>query len=92
MHKFLFAAFALALVLSMVGPAHADDTPKDAARTAHSDKDAKHDELPVPPEHSVVTRHNVRIGARSTNYKATAGTILIKDDKGKPTVSFFYVA
>ena len=93
MHKFSVITCTLAMLLAMVSPAHADDdTPKDAARTAQTDKDGKKNELPVPPEHGVVTRHSVRIGGRTISYKATAGTLLIKDDKGKPAVSFFYVA
>ncbi len=93
MNKFLLVPFALALLLVVGTPAHADDdTPKDAAKTAQTDKDSKKDELPVPPEHNVVTKHSVRIDGRTISYKATTGTLLIKDDKGKPTVSFFYVA
>jgi carboxypeptidase C (cathepsin A) len=93
MHKFLLAPFALALLLLTGAPAHADDdTPKDAAKTAQTDKDSKKDELPIPPERNVVSQHSVRIAGHTINYKATAGTLLIKDDKGKPTVSVFYVA
>ena len=89
----LLAPFALALLLVIGSPVHADDdTPKDAAKTAQADKDSKKDELPIPPERSVVSKHSVRIDGRAIAYKATAGTLLIKDDKGKPTVSMFYVA
>ena len=93
MHKSLFAPLALVMLLLMGAPAHADDdTPKEAAKNAQADKDSKKDELPIPPEHSVVSKHSVRIGNRTVSYKATAGTLLIKDDKDKPTVSVFYVA
>ncbi|MFC5524371.1 S10 family peptidase [Rhodanobacter ginsengisoli] len=85
------APFALALLMCLGSPVHAADAPKDAAK-AQSDKDGKKDELPIPPERSVVTRHSVRIDGRSIGYKATAGTLLIKDDKDKPAVSVFYVA
>jgi carboxypeptidase C (cathepsin A) len=86
-----FAPFALALLLTL-GSAMHDDDDKDADAKAQSDKDSKKDVQPIPPERSVVTKHSVRIGGRTINYKATAGTLLIKDDKDKPTVSFFYVA
>ena len=93
MRPSLLAPLALALLLTFGSPAHADDdTPKDAAKTAQADKDSKQDELPIPPERSVVSKHSMRIGNRTISYKATAGTLLIKDDKDKPAVSMFYVA
>ena len=94
MRKFLIAPLAFALLLTVGGIVHADDdTPKDAAKAqTDKDKDSKKDGLPIPPERSVVTKHSVRINGRTISYKATAGTLLIKDDKDKPTVSFFYVA
>jgi carboxypeptidase C (cathepsin A) len=46
----------------------------------------------APKEESSVTDHTVRIGNETVPYKATAGTILIKDDKGEPTASIFYIA
>lgn len=91
MPKFL-APLTLSLLLTLGSAAYADDdTPKDAPKT-QSDKDGKKDTQPVPAERSVVTKHSVRIHGKTIDYKATAGTLLIKDDKGKPTVSFFYVA
>ena len=39
-----------------------------------------------------VTRHTATIGGRPLAYTATAGTLTIRDDEGKPTASFFYVA
>jgi carboxypeptidase C (cathepsin A) len=91
MRKKILAPLALALLLTLGTAVHADDD-KPADAKAQSDKDSKKDALPIPPERSVVTRHSVRIGGRTINYKATAGTLLIKDDKDKSTVSFFYVA
>ena len=91
MRKYIAAAFVLSALLCFGNVVHADDdTPKDAA--AHTDKDAPKEGLPVPAERSVVTRHSMRINGRSISYTATAGTLLIKNDKDKPAVSFFYVA
>jgi carboxypeptidase C (cathepsin A) len=85
-----FAPLALSLLLTLGSTAYADDdAPKDAPKTQ---TDNKKDQQPVPPERSVVTKHSVRINGRTINYTATAGTLLIRDDKDKPTVSFFYVA
>jgi carboxypeptidase C (cathepsin A) len=39
-----------------------------------------------------VTHHTAVIGGRSIAYTATAGTLTLRDDQGKPTASMFYVA
>ncbi len=39
-----------------------------------------------------VTRHTAVIGGKTLAYTATAGTLTIRDDEGKPTASMFYVA
>jgi carboxypeptidase C (cathepsin A) len=39
-----------------------------------------------------VTRHSAVIGGRPLAYTATAGTLTIRDDEGKPVASMFYVA
>jgi carboxypeptidase C (cathepsin A) len=49
-------------------------------------------ESPKPKEETSVTEHTMRLGGETVPYKATAGTILLKDDKGEPTASMFYVA
>jgi len=57
---------------------------KDAAAGKDKDKEPK-DEL-------VETTNTVSINGVEVNYKATAGTIVIKDEEGKPHVSFFFIA
>jgi carboxypeptidase C (cathepsin A) len=39
-----------------------------------------------------VTHHQGVIGGRTMAYTATAGTLTVRDDEGKPTLSMFYVA
>ena len=39
-----------------------------------------------------VTHHTATIGGRAIAYTATAGTLTLRDDEGKPTASMFYVA
>jgi carboxypeptidase C (cathepsin A) len=39
-----------------------------------------------------VTHHSSVIGGRPIAYTATAGTLTVRDDAGKPTLSMFYVA
>ncbi len=45
-----------------------------------------------PKEESSVTEHTARIGGQTISYKATAATILLKDETGQPTASLFYMA
>ncbi len=40
----------------------------------------------------VASRHSATIGGRQVAYTATAGTVTVRDDDGKPTASMFYVA
>lgn len=47
---------------------------------------------PPPEEKTVVTHHSAKIGGRTINYSAIAGTYVIKADNGTPKATFFYVA
>lgn len=84
-----------------------DDTPAAAAKGAAADSppsaDAKFKEAeaaevekgwaraPVA-EAAVVTHHQLAFNGRTLHYTATAGTLTLRDDRGKPTASIFYVA
>lgn len=48
--------------------------------------------VPAPQERRSVTHHHLTIGGRTIAYTATAGTLILKDKKGQPAVSEFYVA
>jgi len=48
--------------------------------------------VPVPPESSSVTKHDWVAGGQTIHYTATAGNLLINDEKDKPNASIFYVA
>ena len=76
---------ALILMLGLVAamPAFADDAPD-----AKSDAKA----LPIPKELKSVTHHSVSVDGKSMGYEATAGTLLIKNDKDEAEASMFYVA
>lgn len=43
-------------------------------------------------ERSSTTQHRVRINGETVEYTATAGTLVLKNEKGEPAGSFFYVA
>ena len=48
--------------------------------------------IPIPPETSSVTKHDWTAGGRTVHYTATAGNLLIRDDKNAANGSIFYVA
>ncbi|HZP64691.1 MAG TPA: peptidase S10 [Rudaea sp.] len=81
----LFLALALPLAA-----ADRDDSVKREEKTETVTVSGKTE--PPPPERAVTTAHRVQIGGRSIAYKATAGTLTIRDDKEKPDASMFYVA
>ncbi len=82
--KKLNLIFCLAAALALPAYAYADDD-------AGSDtKPAK--EAPVPKEEKSVTHHSVTVDGKSIAYDATAGTLLIKNEKDEPVASMFYVA
>lgn len=62
-----------------------------AAATAAKPKPAPA-ALPVPKPREVSTHHSVVIDGRRIEYTATAGTLLLYNDKHQPTASVFYVA
>jgi carboxypeptidase C (cathepsin A) len=82
-------AFVLALILGLVSQSAAQNTtpepkapePKPAAQATP--------EAPPPKEESSVTDHTIRMGGQNVSYKATASTILLKDDKGEPTALMY---
>ena len=76
----------LAAFLAVSTPAFTDDAPAQAAAQT-ADKS-----LPVPKETAAVTQHSVVIGGQTVRYTATAGNLVIENDKGDAIGSFFYVA
>ncbi len=85
------AAFATALVLAFrLMPAFAAEHEDVKVETEVKKGDDKKNE--TPPEKAVTTSHSVGVGGKSIAYKATAGTLIIRDEKGKPDASVFYVA
>lgn len=66
----------------LAAPQAAADRPAPAAERA----------APEPDERLSVTSHASRIGGTEVKYTATAGTLLLKDDQGKPKAHAFFVA
>src|SRR5215467_528970 len=57
-----------------------------------ADKDKKAAEAPPPKEESAVTDHSIKLNGQTIAYKATAQTILLKDDKGEPSALLYSTA
>jgi len=68
-----------------------------ARPTLAQEKDTKQSEKPAestppPKEESSVTEHSLKMGGQTLPYKATAGTILIKNEKDEPEALIYYTA
>jgi carboxypeptidase C (cathepsin A) len=88
----LFAALSTSLVA--VAPVLAAERKNPPTREQESQppKPAARDGAEAPAERAVVTAHSLQLAGHAVAYKATAGTLLIRDDRDKPDASFFYVA
>jgi carboxypeptidase C (cathepsin A) len=62
------------------------------ARPALSERAAAAAEAAAVKEEWSVTDHTIRVGGQSIPYKASAGTTLLKNDKGEPTGLLYTVA
>jgi carboxypeptidase C (cathepsin A) len=90
MRRLASLLLASAIALAGLPAAHAAD-----AAPANASSSATHDSTdPRIPAHetAVRTQHSVAIGGRTIRYTATAGTVIIRDDKQQPQASAFYVA
>ena len=80
---------------SMQATAHSDE-PGGDAKPAEGKETSKVDKADIATapvaEQAVTTRHTATVAGRAIAYRATAGTLTIRDDEGKPTASVFYVA
>lgn len=63
-----------------------------SATPASSAAPAPNAALPAPREASTATEHVLSLHGRRFDYRATAGNLLLRDDKGEPEASVFYVA
>jgi carboxypeptidase C (cathepsin A) len=92
MRHLLFLLLAGALALLPPGVSHADETPT-PAKAGSSPSQPEAVDLDVPTTESATrTSHSVSIGGHALKYTATAGTLIIRDDKQQPQASVFYVA
>ncbi|HET7258884.1 MAG TPA: hypothetical protein VFI75_04145 [Candidatus Acidoferrum sp.] len=83
-------AFLLAVALCFAASpllVHAQE--KDAKP---ADKPADSAAQPAPKEESSVTEHSIKLGSQTIPYKATAATILLKNEKDEPTALLYSTA
>ncbi len=89
----VISAFMLLALTAM--PAHADDKSADAAKPRADVLKAEAEKAwPRPPveEQAAVSKGSVALRNGTVGYTATAGTLTIRDDDGKPSASVFYTA
>jgi carboxypeptidase C (cathepsin A) len=79
------ALLAIALITSYGVPALAARSPGKMAAASAADK-------PAPQDVESVTQGTVTIGGHAIDYTATTGTLILRNDRGEPTGSMFYVA
>ncbi|HEY6643368.1 S10 family peptidase [Povalibacter sp.] len=84
----MVGALATALWLTLPLFAHAADsadTQKKPGREERLDK-------PIPEPRVWTSRHQIKIGGKAIDYVATAGTLLMKNEKDKPIALFGFTA
>src|SRR3954451_1479065 len=96
--------FAIGLVIALINPVLArQETPPSTQPTQPSNPPGRRprggpDGAPGAPasqpadEKPVVTDHQITLDNQTLKYKATAGTITLKDDAGKPRAKMFFIA
>ncbi len=97
MRKFFVCAVAVLLSFSVSSFAaeheHEDSAKRENAEAkTEANKADKTEAAAHEHERAVTTSHSVTINGHNIGYRATAGTLIIRDDKGKPDASVFYVA
>jgi len=70
----------------------ADESAAPARATSSASHETPVDARIPATETAVRTEHRAGIGGRTFKYTATAGTVIIRDDKDQPQASVFYVA
>ncbi|MBC6983011.1 S10 family peptidase [Caulobacter sp. 17J80-11] len=92
MRKVAYAAFAAMLLSTSATAAFAADDKAGGGKDAQVEKvEAATATAPVA-EQAKTTSHVLSVGGKSIKYKATAGTVTIRNGEGKPSASVFYIA
>ena len=81
----LAALFVLAIASPSLQAQEKDAKPAEKEKPAEATP-------PAPKEESSITDHTLKIGAQTIPYKATAATILLKNEKDEPIALVYYTA
>lgn len=88
------AAVVLAMLfMGCIVPSHAQEQrPNPQQKPTQTTPGAGNANHAIPAERSVVTKHELTLNGKTLRYTATAGSLLIRNKKGEPYGSMFYVA
>jgi carboxypeptidase C (cathepsin A) len=86
------ALSAFSLVFLLFSPAFAQFPAHGEARPQQQPPAGKGDKEAGPTDRLVTTFGEVSVGGKVLHYKATAGTLVLKDDAGKAKAEVFFVA
>ena len=92
MKPFAALLVVLALSASPLTAAWPDEPSDQPAAAEKADSDTADTKEKVPEPKVWVTRHQIRIGEAKLAYTATAGTVLMKNDKDEPIALFGFTA
>src|SRR5579859_7843858 len=91
--KFRFAALgAFPLFFLLISPAFAQQSGHGEGRPPQPAPAGKPDKEGPPSDRLVTTDDEVSVAGKVLHYKATAGTLVLKDDAGKAKAEVFFVA
>jgi carboxypeptidase C (cathepsin A) len=85
-------ALAALLIFGQALRSAAQEPDRDSKPAEAKPAEAKAAPEAPPKEESSVTDHSIRINGQTINYKATASTTLLKNDKGEPTALMYSTA
>ena len=85
-------AWFAAAALAQDTPPAIEDGDAAPAKTEHAPKADPNIATAPVKETSAVTHHTITVDGKPIAYEATAGTLTLRDDLGKPVASMFYVA
>lgn len=86
-------ALALILAATLAAPALAQTKPAEPAKPSEATAEVEKAIVRAPvDERAEISKGTVTIAGARIDYTATAGTLTIRDDDGKPTASLFYTA
>jgi carboxypeptidase C (cathepsin A) len=85
MQRFMIIAIILLCTLPAFAQRHRPESTEPSTEPSTAPSEHAQDKLSV-------THHSVTINGATINYDATAGTITMKDEEGKPRADFFFVS